>query len=116
MAVVLIAGLVASLPKPSTNGRPHSTFFLRAESDGQIWLVKIFHEDEITVVDNLAINDAVAFTGSLEVRAEEDRQGRKRIAFSVVAKQLLVLQRRSRMKAAAMIHNDQPGFARPRIG
>jgi Single-strand binding protein family len=121
MAVVLIAGLVCSLPRPSipANGRPHTAFHLKAESDGQIWKVTVFHEDEIAVVDALAVGDAVALTGNLDVHPEEDRLGRRRIAYCVVAKQLLLLRARSAAKARATSFFDPPtagGIVRPRIG
>jgi hypothetical protein len=118
MAAVLIAGLVCSLPKTSLNGRPHTTFFVRAESDGQIWKITVFHEDEIGVADTLAIGDAIALTGSLNVRPEKDRLGRKRIAFCAVAKQLMLLRARSAAKARASSFFEPPtagGIVRPRM-
>jgi hypothetical protein len=49
MPAVLIAGIVCSPAKASLNGRPHSTFYLRSESDGQLWKVVTYHEDELRV-------------------------------------------------------------------
>jgi hypothetical protein len=99
----LIAGLVASLPKASlpTSGRPHTAFLLKAESDGQLWKILVFHEDEIGVVDTLAIGDACAIVGRLEVHVAEDSLGRRRVAFCAIAKQVMALRLRSPMKARA---------------
>jgi hypothetical protein len=80
----------------------------------------IFHEDEIAGLNTLVVGDAIAVTGSLDVHAAEDRLGRKRIAFCIIAKQLLTLRGRSTVKAAATRFLDEPpqsgGFVRPRIG
>jgi hypothetical protein len=101
MAVVLIAGLVASLPKASipANGRPHTAFLLKAESDDRIWKIIVFHDDEIGIVDTLAIGDACSIVVRLEVNVAEDSLGRRRVAFCAVAKQVVALRGRSSEKA-----------------
>jgi hypothetical protein len=121
MATVLVAGLVCSLPKAAipANGRLHTAFHLKAESDGQIWKITVFHEDEIGVVDTLAIGDACSIVGRLDVHVAEDSLGRKRIAFCAVAKQLMLLRARSAAKARASSFFEPPtagGIVRPRIG
>jgi hypothetical protein len=63
--------------------------------------------------------NAVALTGNLDVHPEEDRLGRRRIAYCVVAKQLLLLRARSAAKARATSFFEPPtagGFVRPRVG
>jgi hypothetical protein len=121
MAVVLVAGLICSLPRPSipANGRPHTAFHLKAESDGQIWKVFVFHEDEVPLIDALAVGDACSIVGQLDVHVAEDSLGRRRIAYCVVAKQLLLLRARSAAKARATSFFEPPtagGFVRPRVG
>jgi hypothetical protein len=92
---------------------------VRAESDGQVWKILAYHEDEIGGLDTLAIGDACAIVGSLDVHAAEDRLGRRRIAYCVTAKQLLLLRARSAVKAAATSFFEPPmagGVVRPRVG
>jgi hypothetical protein len=118
MAVILLAGIVCSVPKNlnPANGSLHMVFHLRAEGDGQIWRIRAKDKNEIGA-ERLALGDGVAVTGVLDIRAEADREGRKRIGFRVQARQILFLRGRSITKAAAM-HESQSisdGFARPRI-
>jgi hypothetical protein len=119
MPVILLAGVVCSVPKASiSDSRPHMTFRLPAESDGQVWKITAFDEDQIGV-ETLAIGDACAIVGSLDVHAAEDSLGRRRIAFCVTARQLLLLRSRSAVKAAATSFLEPPtagGAVRPRIG
>jgi hypothetical protein len=111
MATVLIAGVICSHPRnlnPS-NGHPHMVFNL-AEG-GQVW--------RVSAEDQAEFGDAVAVTGLLNIRAEADRAGNRRISFNLQAKQILFLRGRSVARAAAMTHGPQPassGFVRPRIG
>jgi hypothetical protein len=42
------------------NGRPHTAFNVKAESDGQIWKITAYDEDEIGGLETLAIGDACA--------------------------------------------------------
>jgi hypothetical protein len=112
MAVVLLAGIVCSQAKASLNGRPHSTFLLKAEADGQPWRVTVLDEDELRVTETLTVGDACAVVGQLAVGAEQDKLGRSRISYNVTAKQILLLRARSAVKAAAA---SLPGFiAHPR--
>jgi hypothetical protein len=88
-----------------------------AESDGRVWRVMALDEAELGT-DRLVFGDAISVVGVLDIRAECDKAGRKRIGFNVQAKQVLFLRGRSVTRAAAM-HESQPmsdGFARPRIG
>jgi hypothetical protein len=117
MAVVLIAGLVVSLPKAAipANGRPHTAFLLKAESDDRIWKIIVFHDDEIGIVDTLAIGDACSIVGRLDVHVAEDSLGRRRVAFCAVAKQVMALRGRSSEKARASRFVQPPmagGFVR----
>ena len=119
MATVLIAGVICSNPRNLNppNGKLPNMVFNVAESDGRVWRVVALDEAELGT-ERLVFGDAVSIVGLLDVRAETDRAGRKRIGFNVEAKQILFLRARSVAKAAAMIH-EQPmsnGFARPRFG
>jgi hypothetical protein len=116
MPVVLIAGTICSPAKASLNGRPHTTFLLKAETDGQIWRAIVYDEEELRVTETLTVGDACAIVGQLEVRAEQDKFGRSRIGFNVTAKQILLLRARSAVKAAAAGFLERPGFTRPRVG
>ena len=79
----------------------HGFFHLKAESDGQIWKIVALDENEIGV-ERLQIGDGVAITGMLDVRAEADKAGNRRIGFNVQARQVLFLRGRSVTRAAAM--------------
>jgi hypothetical protein len=107
MATILLAGVVCSAPKNSASGRhPRMTFRLRAESDGQVWLIEALDERELGI-ERLSVGDAVAITGQLDIRAEADREGRRRIGFRAIAEQIMFLRRRSIVKAA-LAHDLQP--------
>ncbi len=74
------------------------------------------HEDELGIIDTLAVGDVLSVVGVLDVHVEEDRQRRRRVAFSIIAKQFLLLRHRSRAKAAATSFLEPPmagGFVRP---
>jgi hypothetical protein len=118
VAILLLTGTVCSQPRALAAGRPHMVFHLRAELDGQVWLVRADDEMEIGV-ERLRVGDACAVTGQLDVRTETDREGRKRIGFHVQARQVLFLRNRSVTKAAMVPLESQPmsdGYARPRVG
>jgi hypothetical protein len=97
MANILVAG-IASQPKSKLDPRPH-VYFNLAEEGGRTWRIVFFDEDEIVAVGLLAAGDALAVSGTLNLHATVDSQGRRRLAFEVVGKQVLIL--RSRSKAAA---------------
>jgi hypothetical protein len=79
MAVILLAGIVCSVPKNLASGRrPHMVFHLKAESDGQIWLIRALDENEVGV-ERLSLGDAVAVTGHLDIGIEADKAGNRRI-------------------------------------
>jgi hypothetical protein len=92
------AGCVLSRPKFCLNRKPHAWFNLR---DERIWRVTAYAEDEIGGLDTLAVGDALSVVGALDVHAAEESQGRKRIAYCVTARQLLLLRSRSPAKASA---------------
>jgi hypothetical protein len=53
----------------------------------------------------------------LDIHAAADSQGRRRLAFQVIGRQLLFLRQRSLAKTTAFY--EQPpggGYARPRVG
>jgi hypothetical protein len=108
VAVILLAGIVCSAPKSLKSGHPHVTFNLRAEGDGQIWRISALDENEIGA-ERLALGDAIAVTGQLDVGVEADRAGRRRVAYRCEAKQILFLRNKSIVRAAAM-NGHQPGL------
>jgi hypothetical protein len=119
MATVLIAGVICSNPRNLNppNGKPPNMVFNVAESDGKVWQVTALDETELGM-ERVAFGDAIAVTGLLDIRAEADREGRKRIGFHVQARQVLFLRGRSITKAA-MVPHEQPesgGYVRPRVG
>lgn len=101
MATVLVAGVVCSHPKNLNpyNGKPPLMVFNLAEGDGRVWRVVALDENELGA-ERLTFGDAVAVTGALDVRAEADREGRKRIGFNVEARQVLFLRGGSIAKAS----------------
>lgn len=119
MPAVLLAGSVASVPKSCLNPKPHAWFNLRSEGDERVWRVVIYDEAEINAVRLLAVGDALSVAGQLNIHQATDSQGRRRLAFEVVGRQLLVLRRRSAAKARATSFFEPPtagGFVRPRVG
>jgi hypothetical protein len=111
-------GSVGNKPKNSNpHGKPPNMNFLLVEPDGTVWKVTALDETELGC-ERLAFGDAVAIQGQLNVHAECDREGRKRIAHCVTARQILFLRGRSVTKAAGMHEPPQTiaGYARPRIG
>jgi hypothetical protein len=117
MATALIAGVICSHPKNLNprNGKPPFMIFNLCESDGRVWRVMALDECELGC-ERLVFGDAVSVCGLLDVRAECDREGRKRIGFHLQAKQILFLRPRSTAKA----FYEQPavlnGYTRSRVG
>jgi hypothetical protein len=70
---------------------------LRSEGDDErVWRAITYDEDELgPAISLLAVGDACAIVGKLDVHAATDALGRKRIAFCVTVKQILILRRRS---------------------
>jgi hypothetical protein len=117
MANILVAG-IASQPS-KLDPRPH-VYFNLAEEGGRTWRIVFFDEDEIVAVGLLAAGDALAVSGTLNLHAATDRQGRRRLAFEVVGKQILILRSRSMVAArnTAFFSPPQTGgyVTRPRVG
>jgi hypothetical protein len=93
------------------------TFNLRPDGDPQIWKIWALDETELGV-ERQGPGDAVAIVGTLDIRAETDKAGNKRIGFNVHARQVLFLRGRSVTRHAAM-HDHQTmasGYARSPIG
>jgi hypothetical protein len=120
MPAILLAGSVLSLPRSCLNPKPHAWFNLRSEGDERIWRVTVYDEDEVGGVDTLAVGDVLSVVGLLNIHPVTDSQGRKRLAYEVIGRQLLLLRLRSSERARAMGFYEPPkagGFvARPRIG
>src|SRR5262245_43895141 len=97
MPSVLLAGSVLTAPKSRLDPKPHQWFNLRAEGgDERVWRAITYDEDELNpAIGLLTRGDSVAIVGRLDVHAAEDSLGRKRIAFVVIVKQILILRRRS---------------------
>jgi hypothetical protein len=97
MPSILLAGSIASCPKSSLSPKPHTWFNIRSEGENdRIWRAVVFDEEELgPAVSLLAVGDACAIVGKLDVHVATDSLGRKRIAFCVTVKQLLLLRRRS---------------------
>jgi hypothetical protein len=97
MPSVLLAGSVLTAPKSRLDPKPHTWFNLRCEDENdRTWRAVVFDEEELGgAVSLLAVGDACAIVGKLDVHAAEDSLGRKRIAFCVTVKQILILRRRS---------------------
>jgi len=115
---VLLAGAVSSRPKSCLNPKPH-TWFNLAEEGGRVWRIIFFDEDEINAVSLLAAGDPLAVSGTLHIHPATDSQGRRRLAFEVVGKQILILRSRSAAKARATSFFAPPaagGIIRPRVG
>jgi hypothetical protein len=81
--------------------KPHTWFNLRAEGDERIWRVIIYHEDEIPGTDRLALGDILAVAGVLNLHPATDSLGRRRLAFEIIGRQLLLLRLRSSERARA---------------
>jgi hypothetical protein len=101
MPSILLAGSIASKPQSKLDPRPHTSFNLRSEGDERIWRVIIYHEDEVPGVDRLALGDVLAVAGVLNLHPATDSQGRRRLAFEVVGRQILLLRIRSSERARA---------------
>ena len=101
MPSVLLAGSVVSRPQPRLDPKPHTWFNLRSEGDERIWRVIIYHEDEVPGVDRLALGDVLAVAGVLNLHPAMDSQGRRRLSFEVIGRQILLLRIRSSERARA---------------
>jgi hypothetical protein len=110
MPFLLLAGSVLTAPRSCLSPKPHSWFNLRSEGDNErVWRCVVFDEDEFgPAASLLAVGDACAIVGKLDVRVAADSLGRERIAFCVTVKQLLVLRRRSAMKARSTDFFEPP--------
>jgi hypothetical protein len=108
MPLCLIAGVVASSPRSRLDPKPHVWFNIRSEGDERIWRVTILDEDEVGGAETLRPGDALSVVGALDVHAAQDARGYKRIAYCLVAKQLLLLRNRSPVKAAASSFFEEP--------
>jgi hypothetical protein len=96
----MLAGSITSCPKSSISPKPHTYFNLRCEE--RIWRVVILHEDEVPGLDRLAIGDVLSVVGLLNIHPVTDSQGRKRLAYEVIGRQILLLRLRSSERARAM--------------
>jgi hypothetical protein len=92
---ILIAGVVESLPNAQpfpAQGRPRTDVKIRSEDSGRatLFLVRGFDEqaDELGL---LAIGDAVAIAGKLEIESKDGKVG-----ILVIANQTMPIVRRSR--------------------
>jgi hypothetical protein len=99
MPSILLAGSVASCPKSSLNPRPHTSFNIRCEE--RTWRVVIYHEDEVPGLDRLAIGDVLSVAGLLNIHPVSDR-GKRRLAYEIIGRQILLLRLRSSERARAM--------------
>jgi hypothetical protein len=113
MPFLLLAGSVLTPPRSCLSPKPHSWFNLRSEGDNErTWRCVVFDEDELgPAVSLLAVGDACAIVGKLDVHAATDSLGRKRIAFCVTVKQLLLLRRRSPAAIRASSFLEPPAAA-----
>jgi hypothetical protein len=102
MPAILLAGCVVSVPKSCRSPKPHAWFNLRSEGDERIWRVTVYDEDEVGGVGTLAVGDALSVAGVLNIHPAMDGQGRRRLAYEVTGKQLLLLRIRSSERARAM--------------
>jgi hypothetical protein len=112
MPSILLAGSIASRPISHRDPKPHTSFALRGEGDSRIWKVIIYHEDEVPGVDPLAQGDVLAVAGVLNLHPATDSLGRRRLAFEVVGRQLLLLRIRSSERAKAASFYESPMAAR----
>jgi single-stranded DNA-binding protein len=106
MPSILLAGSVASRVKSCRDPKPHSWFYVRCEDDARTWRVVIYDEDEVPGLDRLAVGDVLSVAGALHIRAATDSQGRRRLALQIIGRQMLLLRRRSRERAAGL--HEQP--------
>src|SRR5262245_21398170 len=122
MPFLLLAGSVQTAPKSCLSPKPHAWFNRRSEGDNErTWRCTVFDEEELgPAVSLLAVGDACAIVGKLDVHVATDSLGRKRIAFCVTVKQLLLLRRRSPAAVRASNFLEPPAaggiVARPPVG
>jgi hypothetical protein len=110
MPSVLLAGSVVSRPQPRLDPKPHTWFNLRSEGDERIWRVTIYHEDEVPGIDRLAAGDVLSVVGLLNIHPVMDK-GKKRLAYEVIGRQLLLLRLRSSERARAMAFAESGAVA-----
>src|SRR5262245_18580241 len=108
MPSILLAASVTTAPKSRLDPIPHTYFNLRCEGDERIWRGVFFDEDEINAVGLLAVGDSLSVVGLLNIHPATDSLGRRRLAFEVIGRQLLLLRRRSPAAVRASNFLDPP--------
>jgi hypothetical protein len=95
MPMILVAGIVATQPKSEpfpAKGKPHCEVGIRAEGEGRSVIYKVIgFEAEMEELELLAIGDAVAVQGALQVES----QGSKVVGIYIIARMVMALARRS---------------------